>query len=236
MKQTDLNILREKETEIDNEIIERYNGEFPSLDGVVNWERYLTAPKKILWVLKEGNDPDNGIEDMRSIHRFGTEDSVIPNYKRWKSTYKKLLYVTHGILTETYLWNDMSDIENDGTIDGQFHLEDIAIINLKKVTGGGTANINQIYDYYVGAKDIIFKQIDFFEPDIIINGSRINQFLFDYLGERNISHQGFNRYGKKENVLFVHTYHPNARHNEADYVDSILDIVKKSNPLLSNRV
>lgn len=226
MKNIDLNILRQKETEIDTEIINRYKDEFPSLDGVVNWERYLTAPKKILWVLKEGNDPDNGIEDMRLIHRFGTEDSVIPNYKRWKSTYKKLLYVTHGILKKTYLWNDMSDIQNDGTIDNEFHLEDIAIINLKKVTGGSASNINEIYDYYINAKDIIFDQIELFEPDIIINCSRINQFLFDFLGEGNISEKGINKFGKNGKVIFIHSYHPNARYNEADYVDSILEIVK----------
>lgn len=227
MNQAILNTLKEKEKDLDRDIIERYKDEFPSLDGVINWEKYLQAPRKILWILKEGNDPDNGIEDMRAIHRFGTEDSVIPNYKRWKSTYKKLLYVTHGILTKTFLWNDMSDIQNDGTIDGMFHLEDIAIINLKKVTGGGVSNPNEIYDYYMKAKDIVFKQINLFEPDIIINGSRLNQFLFDYLGTENISNRGINRFGKKGNSLFIHTFHPNARYNEAEYVDSILEIVRE---------
>lgn len=196
-------------------------------DGVANPEKYLKRHPRILFVLKEANEYDGC---MRELH-LNNNDNVITKYSYWKRTYKRILYVTHGIYNKIFSWDDLPNIDEQGNVGAEFHLDEIGFINLKKECGKSNADINEIWRSYQKTKGIIKRQIDFLRPDIIINCSRIWDFFCDQVGENKIEILGFCQFSICKDYLVINTYHPNARISEKNYVDTILSIVKESGVL-----
>lgn len=215
--------LVKRQQEIDKKIIALY-GEYSNVDGVANLTKYINTKPRVMFVMKESNDYYGS---MRCLHSNNT-DNVIHNYVNWRRSYQKLLYVAHGILKQTYLWNDMEDLEDDGTIEGFFHLDEIAFINLKKICGGGKANLNEVWEEYHKARPIIEEQIEYLAPDIIINCSRILDFFKHQVGNHEIKKLEFCEYALVGERLIINAYHPNSRVNDQWYVDTILNIVREN--------
>jgi hypothetical protein len=218
-----LKVLLKRQAEIDKKIHKLYP-DYCNVDGVANLAKYINTKPRVMFVLKEANDY---YESMRSLHSNNT-DNVIHGYRNWRRSYQKLLYVAHGILTQSFLWNDMDDLENDGTIDGYFHLDEIAFINLKKWCGGSQANLTEVWEEYHEARTIIEEQIEYLSPDIIINCSRIVDFFNHQVNNNEIRRYEFCEYAMVDGRLIINTYHPNARVNEQWYVDTILEVVRSN--------
>ena len=172
--------LKENLKKFDEEIKLKYSGKV-IFDGIVDWDNdsYENSETKILWILKEANmkAPDDLSE---FLFKF-----ITPKHTSFKSTWGFVLEITNAILTKAHDW------ENDVTI-GHILLtrdkllEKNAVINIKKIGGTGRSNNSDILKYYNNDKDIIFKQIEYLSPDIIINASGVNN-LFDTLKKRKAS-------------------------------------------------
>jgi hypothetical protein len=83
----------EKEKELDLEMSKIWDN--PRLDGITNFEKYIKAPVKILWVLKEPNGKRGG--NHRNFHKD------VRSYGLWTRTYANIMRVVYGILNKGIL-------------------------------------------------------------------------------------------------------------------------------------
>ncbi|MCW3091747.1 MAG: hypothetical protein JWP81_2816 [Ferruginibacter sp.] len=210
--------LTNKCTELDklinSTIISDIEDTFPILDGVFDPEKYLSAKYKILWILKEPYDEfdDDGVPFGGGWH---LKDVILPKQKfqeftGGRKTFEPMIYASWGILNNFCLWDDMNDVSKDPTM--LEALKSIAYINVKKLPGYKASYYKTINDAYAKHKDILLKQIEYINPDIIIGGATLGLFIND-LGlskKDNIRHKGLN-YFIKENKIFIEAYHPAQR-------------------------
>lgn len=118
-------------------------------DGILNDEKYRRAKKRILFVLRETNDYKAG---LRELLKGG------PRFPLWHTVNKWAA----GILNDfpPYL-----QIENEAINSA---LPQVAVINIKKVTGGSKANPDEIGWYAHQDRDLLLEQIKNITPEIIV--------------------------------------------------------------------
>ena len=111
-------------------------------------------------------------------------------------------------------------------------LKSIAYINVKKLPGHKSSYYKTIHNAYDKHKDILLKQIEYINPDIIIGGSTLGLFINDLgLSRKDIvNHRGLN-YFLKDNKIFIEAYHPAQRPSSTGvtpqmYCDSIITAVQ----------
>lgn len=205
----------------------RNNWDNAVIDGITNINRYKANETKLLWILKEPNKENP--EEIFSHRNFHKD---VSRYTKWQNTYRRIIYVSYGIINKQYKWHDIPDFKENSKIENVNILEDIAIININKSGGSSTSNDSFINKVYIEKKDLLIDQINSINPDVIINASRVYSLFYDL----NISSQRINKlntikteYFKRKDRLVINTYHPNCRvKNVTDevYVGSILKIVK----------
>lgn len=195
--------MRDFKEEIE-EIANYFRGE-PIFDGLVNEKEYEKSSTKILWILKEANSTgESGSWDMRGHlnSKIKTKDGILTG---WSNTFKKIIYVTNGILNDL-AWND--DLHHPGydpdVID---ELKKIGFINIKKVGGGASANPIEIGEYYSKSKTLLFNQIDEFNPDVIIFGGTFKYFKDD-MKVHSMMEFGSCHASLSEKRILIDAYHP----------------------------
>ncbi|MDP1663570.1 MAG: hypothetical protein Q8L79_00450 [Methylobacter sp.] len=179
-------------------------GNKPVRDGIVNLKTYISAPYRVLWILKEPNDEkDEGGWDLREFLSNGN----FKGYRQWKRTFSLPLRVSYGMLNGFTEWESLPKVDK---IENRV-LESIAYINLKKIPGGARANGSMIADAYKKSKHLILEQIRVFKPHVIICCG-FNMYLLNAdLGitdeniKKDIEHA---HYTKHDSIVFIDTYHP----------------------------
>lgn len=202
----------------------------PIYDGIYTAKDYLDAKYKVVFLLKEGYDTGDALGggDWSFGDCFENSDDA------WKiPTWQVLSYIMHGIfenkkksqLEKISKDNDMIDI-----------LKKCAIINLSKMPGsttsGDMAAKTEVW------KDIVRLQLETYDPDAIICGNTANNLCDQILNKSEWSHL----YNMPENnpvltvckinnakeTILIDAYHPaNTVLKREDYVDSIVDAVRK---------
>lgn len=177
------------------------------LDGIIDPDKYFKSKYKILWILKEANDsePNEGVIgdwDLRGLIRKG-----ITEYTYWKRTYLPIVYTSWGILNDFATWKDIPDYDDDPSILDV--LKQIAIINIKKYPGGSMSNEKEIASTYKIFKDVLLKQIEVTDPNILIFGGTIEHFIDDLSISRDIINTNGSYFDGSK--LFIKNYHPNQR-------------------------
>jgi len=206
------------------------NGSFVVLDGIIDIDQYKKTPNRILWILKEGNESggkDGNCRDHRDFHK-----NVACYYKGWKSTYKNLIGVTYGILNNTS-YKDLPIVNDDATLNGENILEKIALININKNGGNSQAKHTIIEGNYTKHKEVLLKQIEGVEPDIIINCCRVRRLFDDLIRVYDLekkqydSRPEFNysvEYAENSKKLLINYWHPGSHIKSQAYQKIILDI------------
>ncbi|GHB76553.1 hypothetical protein GCM10008107_27590 [Psychrosphaera saromensis] len=120
-------------------------------DGIVRPEIYKDECLKILFIGKEVNDWPGG--DMRDLAQRGPKYSYLHNLARWAA----------GLLDQ---FPDFSIINNKKYLKDT--LSRIALINLKKTSGGSSANMAHVSAYAKNDKELLRKQIALIKPNIIV--------------------------------------------------------------------
>lgn len=234
---------KEQNFNLELSLIKEY-GKGTTLDGILNLETYNATFPKILWILKEpnyGEQPSSELHEIEyypdnellSIYEELKADMIdyyqdVTVYSHWKSTFENILYVTFGIINKEFIYENIPNIDSpDATINGNYYLNNVAFINIKKIPGGGKSIDQQISRYYDRHKDFILKQIELINPDIIINCSRVDKLLYDNATDINENYDySFGKFGTK---LVINTNHPMAskyNNQEENYVNGILEIIK----------
>jgi len=196
------------------------------IDGIIDVEKYLNAKHRILWVLKEANSADDSwsyLENFKSrewLYRCGKS---IP-------TLKRMIYTTYGILRDCK-WCEIPDASNEESFDS---LQEIALINIKKIPGGSSSEYETIQFAYNQNQELLKLQIETYNPNVVIFGNTLQYFnKSDFEGlekvEKQISEFG-NHFYETRDKLYIHTWHPAVRgagFTDEGYVMDIVNIVKR---------
>ena len=191
----------------------------PFFDGITNYELYKKSPIKILWILKEPNGKGGG------NHRIFHED--IRNYNRWKSTYGNIMRVGYAILDGISEFKEIPSIDTkECTIANVPVLDEVAIININKSAGGSVTPIGKLDIEYKrdGVKEYLLKQIEFMNPEIIINSHGVYKFFLDQIENNEVKKVHGEQYAINKKRLIIWTSHPNRAPKES-YCNNILNII-----------
>ncbi len=184
-------------------------------DGLVNIDIYYNSKIKILWILKEPYDyfidgkPFGGgwslVEDLDKRRATGE------NRTSWQ-TFDKIIYTTYCILNNFINYDQIRpelDIKQLSIV-----LRNIAYINIQKLPATKTSNNDLIRQALQEHQDILLKQINIINPDIIIDCSM----------------QGVSKFSEKlnPNIRYAQSYHPSySGRNKRDFVNKIIEQLKK---------
>ena len=226
-----MNDLEKTNNALEDKILKLKNTETdasPISDGIINIDKYLNAKIKILWILKEAYIQEN-------YDDFGgwSLTKAFDKKQSWEDTDKSnrmanIIHTSYGILNNFTRWNDMDDAKDNPTIFEA--LKQIAIINLKKIPGGTSSNDTEINKHFIKDKELIYEQINAFNPQIIIGGNTLTHLFadmnidskeFQFYGERKV------RYYVNENRLYIDAYHPAYRGSSQTYCDDIIGITEQ---------
>lgn len=159
-------------------------------DGVVNPEQYANSPIKIMFLNREPNATDEDYDLPQAIrtdienHKKVLNSSII---FRQSCAYDLALgrcLISPNFLTLSL--EDFNKIAKPLFDDDEFNRSIIktAICNVKKVGGTGKIrNWDEIREHYDTGKEILFKQIKYYNPSLIICGNLIENVL-DYCSSR----------------------------------------------------
>lgn len=147
-------------------------------DGVIDGETYFKEKVKVLFILKEANCP-NGRDDLKKYLRS-------PELKgNWWKTWNNIARWTIALLDGGCYPKTISSSYRASV------LKRIAFLNLKKEGGGAQADPSKIANAAKTDNKYIKKQIEMYDPDIIIccgqNGESNATILRNYVLKDNVS-------------------------------------------------
>lgn len=195
-------------------------------DGIVNPQEYLSSPIKILWILKEPYDIDGEGKGGWPINESLNNEKELQTLGGLKSTWYPIAYTSFAILNGFKKYEDMDDIEDNDSMLNVF--KKIAFINVQKFAANTTTNDKDIKAAYKAHSRILLKQIEIYNPDIVIGGNTMWNFVDDL--ELKDHHYDEYEYWIKDNKLYINAAHPSIRGNseaKEEYVNDIVRIAMK---------
>ena len=202
----------------------------PIYDGIYSAELYLESPLKIMWILKEAyDDVDNknnpvGGDWSITENIFDEPDKNIINNR----TLEMVAYISYGILNNI-LWNKMDYIADTPEIAKS--VQQIAYININKMPAYTTTDDSKLNGHYHIWKDVLLKQIEVYNPDVMIFGNTYCYFENDLTGRYKTLSKAhkINVYEYNDNQLIIDAYHPGNRISDYKevYVNTIVKSVNK---------
>ena len=208
--------IKKSETKLFNQL--KINNPSIVTDGVVNEKEYLDSKYKILYIMKEVNSYQNGGWSLTEFISNGAIPQTWDNVARW----------TEGILNleKDFDWEYLSRA-ND--LRRNIYLKKIASINLKKTPGRHTSIAKEISMGAKNNKEIIKKQVDIYQPDIIICCGTSGIFVKDCL-ESDLTWQMTSRgieYMILDNTIIVSFSHPEARVADQYLYYALIDAIRE---------
>ena len=126
-------------------------------DGVADEKAYMASSPKLLFVLKEVNDPDGGDWDLRQFIREGGRAQTWNNVTRWVEGIRRL--------SEEIPWEELREVNEEKR---RRILHSIVAINLKKSPGGHTTDPAALFATAAEDKAYLNRQFSLYEPDVVI--------------------------------------------------------------------
>ncbi len=172
----------------------KYKDKFIS-DGIIDELEYNRANKKILFIAKEANSPNQSEGDFRTWWPEGVRDNFSYRLCEW----------TYGILND---FPPMNRIESDKAT----YIKKIAFMNLKKIGGGNTVNYKTLTQVVAQEAPFIKKQIDIINPNVIVGGIGEQKYWEDIFSGIQFVDSGYNiKIAKYDEYKIIHFYHPSYR-------------------------
>ena len=208
--------IKKLETKLFNQL--KINNPSIVTDGIVNENEYLDSKYKILYIMKEVNSYQNGGWSLTEFISNGASPQTWDNVARW----------TEGILNleKDFDWEYLS---GDNDLRRDKYLKKIASINLKKTPGRHTSIAKEISMATKNNKEIIKKQVDIYQPNIIICCGTSGLFVRDCL-ESDLTWQMTSRgieYMILDNTIIVSFSHPEARVADQYLYYALIDAIRE---------
>ena len=196
---------------------------WPIYDGIFDIATYHSEQMRILWILKEPYDEPDSSGGGWSFAQAFRKNGISFAKSR---TFQPIIYVSYGILNGFLSYDQMDDITDDPEM-AQV-LKRIAFINVKKLPGSTSTPWEVLEEAYDQNRDILLKQIETCEPNVVIGGNTLSYFSAD-LGMHELEkhdHKVIVTYSSKDRI-YVDAYHPvQTQYSREMYVDSITNAVK----------
>lgn len=202
------------------------------IDGPFNPSIYYESSPKILWILKEAYGEPVDYPDLLT-NKF---DNFFNDFLKGvpRHTWFPIAIISYCLLNKIYPYKPIDNIDSIKN-EIQNAMQKIAFININKVsseTGGRSLDFN-IAEASKVFEDCLNRQIDLYEPEIIICGNTFKylkaNFKFPKLikeinGEQLVDHYLYNK------KLIVDPYHPGyTAYNRIDkdlYINDILRTIR----------
>ncbi len=209
----------------------------PIYDGVVDWDGYLKAPLKVCWILKEPYDETDGSGNPAGggwtmFKDFGEGDTLAKAVNR-NAALRNVTYASHAILNGISSYAKLPWI-TDAPMAYEKTIRSIAYANISKMPGRTTTSDARLWELYSDWKEILFRQIDLYAPDVIIVcGTATLECMRQDLGLDLSKPKRTVRRGNS--VVDIHEWrgrrivwapHPAARIPPEDWVDSVVEAAK----------
>ena len=202
----------------------------PIYDGISNIEGYVTSHPKVMWILKEawGKRDENGM-----MHGGGNEiwECWTPGHFN-TPTWLPMIYMIYGIRKgiERVEYCDMPYADMN-MVD---LLKKTAYINLSKMPGDTTSgNMKAEYKLW---RDIVLKQVEVYNPDIIIFCGTFEVVKSDFVDPDTVilaktpTDEIAHIYRDSHGRILVNALHPAQRRIPRDYyIDEIVDQLRDIN-------
>ena len=143
----------------------------PIYAGVVDAEAYLAAHPKVMWILKEPYD-DFDAEGMpvgggwTMFKDFGEGDTLAKAVNR-NAALRNVAYASYAILNSIGSYAEFPWITEKPT-EYEKAIKSIAYCNIGKMPGKTTTSGAHLSKLYQEWKGILFRQIDLYNPEVII--------------------------------------------------------------------
>lgn len=200
---------------------------WPISDGVVDESLYLATTPKMLWILKEPWEVDEG----EGAGGWSLTKDAIPRMLKEgsigdKGTFANMAWVTYSVLNGFQTWQQMPYVSNEPKVGDS--LRRIAYINISKLPGQKVSYMPMLQACYERNKTMLLRQIEIIAPDILIGGYTLPLFFNDFGLTRADFTQGSETVSicHKNGRLYVDAYHPACRFGSAKYVDDIVTAIK----------
>lgn len=197
-------MVHQTKTEKLNQLFEKWEQSIPGYkgkfvkDGILNEPLYDLAPVKVLYLMKEPNNPEQKPGDFREWWK----DEI-----HYKFTYR-LAEWSYGILNNFPPYDDVwADVKA-----AHQALLHTSLMNIKKIGGAGSSKYSEIDSHLTQCHEYIQKQIEITDPEIIILGMSFWTELRDKLfPDTKWSSSGFGiEVGKFKRAKLIDYYHPSS--------------------------
>ena len=226
----------------ENELFEEWKNKIPKEesnyfipDGIVDYEKWKVSKIKILFFLKEAN------VDVKNVNKidFDERKYLLKYNEEYKKSHSPTIDVViqwaYGIeccLDSYKKWEDVLKICQDEKTQDEM-LEQIALVNAKKIPGGGTVNWSD-FDKYMNEKinvEYLFEQMNMYESQIVICGK--TAWILEKYGPEEFKSQNWKetsrgiRFLQYKNSFFIDYVHPNVRAPKNIVFYALIDAIKE---------
>jgi hypothetical protein len=137
-----------------------------TLDGAVEATKYEKATPRILWLLREPNDPTGEITDLRiGLREFATAGRIHP---AWAHTFTPVARTSYGLMHPAEAWEQWAHDQHRYAPT----LSAIAVVNIKKTGGGAVAEWDKLVQAFGDGKRLR-EQVAALRPEIVIGANNL---------------------------------------------------------------
>lgn len=208
---------------------------WPIYDGVSDIQGYLSSNPRIMFILKEAYD-DTTESEAGEIIPYGGDWSMPELFKecsqkgKWPvTTWQRVIYAIYGA-KHGLKYNEMDYVKNDPEMGNV--LLSTCWINLNKMPGLSTSDNSRVRDEALSHWiDIVKKQIDIYDPEIIVFGGTLfkdDEFYYQFLSQEDwnnrIPVEGDDFLVKyiKDGRVILDAKHPGLRKDVERWVNSLI--------------
>jgi len=170
-------------------------------DGIIDENNY----KNVIWLLRETNGFSGNLSEL--INSCIYDKSNHENYWKTPRTHFKQSIAVFALLNPGLTNSKIKKHKIDG-------LKYSAVVNIKKISGGKTSNIDAIYKHLVRYFPYLKEEIEILEPKVVIVGGmkgkkRIRKKLIDGFHLKKLeSFKVGTIYKSESGAIFLEVYHP----------------------------
>lgn len=204
------------------------------IDGVADCAAYLNSSPRVAWILKEPYDDKDPVTGEYCGGGWSLMEGFLKEGVVTNTTLQRIIYVMYGLRNDLR-YQDMDWISDNPEM-GHV-LRDIAFLNLSKMPAGTTSG-DRSYAYYYNEywKPILKKQIELYDPEVIVFGNTFDTCWSQFIDEgtkpveviRNDEGKCFINVYKQNGRILLDAYHPGLRNHVGFYVDSLIDTIKRN--------
>ncbi|TWH64396.1 hypothetical protein LX59_02343 [Azomonas agilis] len=189
-------------------------------DGAVDEDAYSSSERRILFMLKEVNDPEGGDWDLRQFIKDGGRSYTWNNITRWIEGIRNL--------SIDIPWKDLEQVDNERRAKA---LRSVAAVNLKKSPGSHTSDPSEIAVIAEQDKAFLNRQVSLYQADLIICCGVSDTFhwlvAFDRPPEWRQTSRGIAYHEYRPGKFVVAYAHPEARVADSILYYGLIDAIRE---------